>query len=243
MPQIITNHAAVLLDLTNPSPKVNINQQLLTQQHLVRVSPTERRIVDLFLRETAMRLLGGAPSATATGCTDSEASRKAATWVAAAKFLDRRIHSKPGQKPGRKPDMSHPAALAMKAVMHEVAGEQKAPAAAAAASAHPPRLKRTRHFENIHSAFGNEEDAIIFTEATPPYRITHCNKAWCDMCGYSLEEIEGATNAILQGPDTDFGLVADLMACVRRGEKAEGTLYNYKKGGERFVNQVTPTRD
>ena len=50
--------------------------------------------------------------------------------------------------------------------------------------------------------------------------------------------MEGHTNRILQGPDTDQELVEEMMARVRRGESASATLVNYKKGGERFVNQV-----
>jgi hypothetical protein len=53
-----------------------------------------------------------------------------------------------------------------------------------------------------------------------------------------LEEVEGQTNSILHGPDTDDALLADLMASVRRGEPSSATLVNYKKGGKRFVNQV-----
>jgi hypothetical protein len=55
---------------------------------------------------------------------------------------------------------------------------------------------------------------------------------------YSLEEVEGQTNSILHGPDTDDALLAELMASVRRGEPSSATLVNYKKGGKRFVNQV-----
>ena len=48
-------------------------------------------------------------------------------------------------------------------------------------------------------------------------------------------------NSILQGPDTDRSLLNDLMMSVQRGEPTSATLVNYKKGGERFVNQVTVT--
>ena len=42
----------------------------------------------------------------------------------------------------------------------------------------------------------------------------------------------------MQGPDTDLAVVADLMSSVRRCEPATATVVNYKKGGERFINQV-----
>ena len=58
------------------------------------------------------------------------------------------------------------------------------------------------------------------------------------MCGYSLEEVEGLTNKILTGPETDTAGLDELLACVRRAEPSVQTLVNYKKGGVRFVNQV-----
>ena len=50
--------------------------------------------------------------------------------------------------------------------------------------------------------------------------------------------MEGLTNKVLHGPDTDQALLDDLMSSVRRGEPSSATLVNYKKDGERFVNQV-----
>ena len=58
------------------------------------------------------------------------------------------------------------------------------------------------------------------------------------MCGYTQEEVEGHPNSILQGPETDEEILADLMSSVHRGEPTSATLVNYKKGGQRFVNQV-----
>ena len=99
-------------------------------------------------------------------------------------------------------------------------------------------LERCRACNDIFTAFLNESDAIVFTQVEAPHRITHVNKAWVDMCGYDMDEVEGKTNAVLQGPETDVEAVRDLMAHVGRQESAKATLVNYKKGGERFVNQV-----
>eukprot|EP00966_Prymnesium_polylepis_P011409 262849-Prymnesium_polylepis.1 len=47
---LVGNHAAVLADVTNPSPALNINHQLLTQKNLTRVPIRDRRHVERFLR-------------------------------------------------------------------------------------------------------------------------------------------------------------------------------------------------
>lgn len=100
------------------------------------------------------------------------------------------------------------------------------------------RPKRFRRQMTVAEALSNTTDAIVMTQAQPPHKITHVNQPWCEMCGYTLEEVEGLTNSILQGPETDQALLADLMSSVRRGEASSATLVNYKKGGVRFVNQV-----
>lgn len=88
------------------------------------------------------------------------------------------------------------------------------------------------------------------------------------MSGYTVEEVEGATNAILQvdellhcvdafvdllrcilpsvlpssqGPDTDKGAIHDMMMSLKRGESSSATVFNYKKGGEKFLIQARLT--
>jgi len=100
------------------------------------------------------------------------------------------------------------------------------------------RPKRLRRHMTMSEALSNTTDAIVMTQAHPPHKITHVNQPWCEMCGYTLEEVEGLTNSILQGPETDQALLNDLMSSVRRGESSSATLVNYKKGGVKFVNQV-----
>jgi len=100
------------------------------------------------------------------------------------------------------------------------------------------RPRRDRQHVMLADALNNSTDAVVMTQAQPPYAITHVNQPWSEMCGYTLEEVEGLSNKLLQGPETDQSLLEDLMASVRRGEPSSATLVNYKKGGERFVNQV-----
>ena len=103
-----------------------------------------------------------------------------------------------------------------------------------------PKRQRGQHVR-LADALNNTSDAVVMTQPHPPYNITHVNQPWCVMCGYTQEEVEGLPNSILQGPDTDRSLLNDLMMSVQRGEPTSATLVNYKKGGERFVNQVTVT--
>jgi PAS domain S-box-containing protein len=110
----------------------------------------------------------------------------------------------------------------------------------APAARHRPKRARGESV-SIADALNNTTDAVVMTQPFPPYAITHVNAPWCEMCGYTLEEVQGGPNSILHGPETDQAILDDLMASVGRGEPTSATLVNYKKGGQRFVNQVQVT--
>ena len=110
------------------------------------------------------------------------------------------------------------------------------PVAAEGAGGAPAAGKRK--FVRLSEALGNCSDAVVLTQPHPPYAITHVNGPWVEMCGYSAEEVEGLTNGVLQGPETDAKLLDELMSSVRRSEPAAASLVNYKKGGERFLNHL-----
>lgn len=118
--KLITNHVAVLNDVTNPNP--------LTQGHLKRVPRSLARYVDQALRETARRLLGRRPHIPEAVLLDIFNEERldplnedqVVAWRETSEYLHERIHAVPEDAPNRKPDMSLAAAAAMQAVLHEV---------------------------------------------------------------------------------------------------------------------------
>ena len=101
------------------------------------------------------------------------------------------------------------------------------------------RAKRVVEHALISDVLSNNSEPIVMCAKEYPHVITHANQRWLEMCGYAFEEVEGLTNKILTGPDTDPNVIRDLLTCVNRCEPTTQTLYNYKKGGVRFLNQVT----
>lgn len=119
---LISNHVNVLKDVTNPSKELNIIGNALTQTELKRVSIGSVIYADEALRETARRLLGRrAGLEEPFARVDLSNDAQVVAWCETADYLDGRIHSHTAQKPGREPDMSPPAAAAMKAVLKEIA--------------------------------------------------------------------------------------------------------------------------
>lgn len=76
----------------------------------------------------------------------------------------------------------------------------------------------------------------ILTWAGPhvEMRYVHANTAFCDLCGFPLEEIIGETIGLLQGEDTDLKAVRLFQDEIDRDGRAFVTLINYCKDGSPY---------
>lgn len=103
------------------------------------------------------------------------------------------------------------------------------------------------HSNLFHAAFMQAWNAIVITEADPAngYRVQMANPAFCKMTGYALEELQGRTLKILQGPQTDATVIERLRGCLKEHRYFEGTTVNYRKDGACYVVRwnISPVRD
>lgn len=103
--------------------------------------------------------------------------------------------------------------------------------------------ERDRKAENLRlleSAIRDDYDGILITELElekPGPRIVYANDGFCEMTGYSKEELIGQTPRILQGPKTDSEVLNDLKNCLKEGKSFFGQTVNYRKDGSEFINQ------
>ena len=118
--RLISNHEGVFRDTINPSKTIGICEggRPLSQLELSRVHPSDARYVDEVLRETARRLLGRVDVSEVQ--LDPSSSAQTTGWGRTVLFLLSRLQSLPNEVPGRAPDMSCKAALAMRAVLNEL---------------------------------------------------------------------------------------------------------------------------
>lgn len=75
--------------------------------------------------------------------------------------------------------------------------------------------------------------------------IVYANPAFCNMTGYSRDELLGQSPKILQGPNTDQAVIDELRKCLATGRYFEGQTVNYRKDGVAYYVRwnISPIRD
>jgi len=72
---------------------------------------------------------------------------------------------------------------------------------------------------------------LIVSTTSPDGVITHVNRSFVEMSGYSEAELLGAPHYILRHPDMPAVAFKDLWDTVVRGEKWQGFVKNLRKDG------------
>jgi PAS domain S-box-containing protein/diguanylate cyclase (GGDEF)-like protein len=75
--------------------------------------------------------------------------------------------------------------------------------------------------------------------------ITYVNEQFCNVAGYSSEELVGATHAIIRHPETPDSVFKELWQTIKSGKTWKGTLRNRTKAGhDYYVNSaISPIID
>lgn len=85
----------------------------------------------------------------------------------------------------------------------------------------------------------DDSEAQVYTEALPPYRIVHVNRAWEQVCGFCRAEVVGKTCRILQGAETCRTTLDMVHQNLRNRQGCAVRLVNYTKDGNTFLNDLT----
>jgi PAS domain S-box-containing protein len=86
---------------------------------------------------------------------------------------------------------------------------------------------------------------ITSADASAGFPVEFANPAFCAMTGYALDELQGQSLKMLQGPDTDPAVIAELRECLRQERDFEGTTTNYRKDGTVYIVRwrISPVRN
>jgi len=107
--------------------------------------------------------------------------------------------------------------------------------------------------KTILDLYGNIRRIVFYTEIETPYPdgklivsttdksgvITHVNKSFIEMSGYTEYELINAPHSILRHPDMPPAAFKDLWDTVNKGEKWQGFVKNLRKDGGYYWVKAT----
>lgn len=73
----------------------------------------------------------------------------------------------------------------------------------------------------------------------PDRRILYANPAFCNMTGYSLDELLGQNPRMLQGPLTEQSVIDRMTAALKKSGSFNGSTINYRKNGRPYLVEWT----
>lgn len=109
---------------------------------------------------------------------------------------------------------------------------------------HAKSTEALRETVNISSALltvvNHLDEGVAITD---PFRedndVIYVNARYCEMTGYSRDELIGRDLRFLQGFETDPAEVARMRAALDDGEPYQGTVINYRKDGSTFAAELS----
>lgn len=89
---------------------------------------------------------------------------------------------------------------------------------------------------DVARALDQFPDASLITDADQ--RILYANSAFLDTTGYRVSDLLGRNCRLLQGPDTDPAVVADMRSALDAARPFDAEILNYRADGEPFWNHI-----
>jgi len=107
--------------------------------------------------------------------------------------------------------------------------------------------------EALLTLYGGLSRLVLYSDIEIPYPdgklivsttdkegiITHANKAFVEMSGYSDKELIGSPHSILRHPDMPSVAFKDLWDTVNKGEHWQGIVKNLRKDGSYYWVKAT----
>ncbi|MFT5523622.1 MAG: PAS domain S-box-containing protein [Pirellulaceae bacterium] len=85
------------------------------------------------------------------------------------------------------------------------------------------------------AVFTTNFDSVMVTKSTGKTPIIYVNRVFTELTGYDAEDVIGKSPSLLQGPETDSGVLDQLRADLESGRNFEGRATNYRKDGTPFT--------
>ncbi|HEX5793004.1 MAG TPA: PAS domain-containing protein, partial [Rheinheimera sp.] len=92
--------------------------------------------------------------------------------------------------------------------------------------------RRNQHTSNEEVSFGAEQELVSTTDLRGV--ITYANPAFCQVAGFSSEELIGKNHNIVRHPDMPAAAFADLWQKLKQGQSWRGLVKNRCKDGRYY---------
>lgn len=89
------------------------------------------------------------------------------------------------------------------------------------------------------------EGSVIISQTDLNGVITYANRKFCEVSGYSVDELLGAPHSILRHPDMPKGVFAKMWSTIKGGQVWNGLVKNMRKDGKYYWvdAEILPIRD
>ncbi|HAM73906.1 MAG TPA: hypothetical protein DCM86_19935 [Verrucomicrobiales bacterium] len=99
------------------------------------------------------------------------------------------------------------------------------------------RIRNDKEIRLLSLVASRTDNAVVITDSRG--LIVWVNEGFRRITEYTLEEVAHRTpGSVLQGPDTDKGVVAQIRDQVRAGQGFKAELLNYSKSGRKYWIQI-----
>lgn len=89
------------------------------------------------------------------------------------------------------------------------------------------------------------EDGLIVSSTDLKGIVTYANRKFCEMSGYTKEELIGSSHNIIRHPDMPRVAFDNLWSKIRNGKEWEGVVKNLRQDGKYYWVHtfITPIRE
>jgi len=110
---------------------------------------------------------------------------------------------------------------------------------------HNKNIKISSQKNWLKQYIGVINSSLIVSTTDPKGIITHVNKNFCDISGYTREELVGKPHSIIRHPDSPKELFEELWSTIKSNKPWVGVIKNRKKDGSAYyVNTlIFPLKD
>jgi len=104
-------------------------------------------------------------------------------------------------------------------------------------------FKKSQHFLEEYKSIVDETTIVSKTDLSG--RITYANKSFCDISGYTQEELLGKPHSIVRHPDMEADVFKTMWDTIKAGEVWRGVVLNRAKDGHGYHLDaaIFPMRD